>query len=81
MLLIPKALHPDSSPKGQTEWCESRKNVRMAYGEIKTYQCRMNKSSDLPKTYVLSAENNGCLAGKALSRAMHDMGDPQRLSP
>lgn len=35
MLLIPKALHPNSSPKEQAEWRENRKNVRMVYGEIK----------------------------------------------
>ena len=38
------------------------------------------ENSDLPKTYVLSAENNGCLAGKALN-SNRSMGDLQRLSP
>ena len=67
MLLIPKALHLNSSLKRQAEWCESRKNVRMAYGETKTTQFQMKKNSDLLKTVALSAENNGCLAGKALN--------------
>ena len=39
----------------------------MAYDEIKAYQYLSDKNSEPQKTYVLSAVNNGCLAGKALS--------------
>lgn len=39
----------------------------MAYDEIKAYQCLSDKNSETQKAYVLSAVNNGCLAGKVLS--------------